>query len=184
MGVPRRPVKLIGELTGCMAGIPVVVCSGVCNHEVPRVTSVTLVVDLRIFWGTTSNPLRYQVYYIRVMDIAVLFKTRLQTALSFLSAQIRSAGTPLRACLRGKQGDVSDADGELTANHPCGWTFQCAILDRLFRSLGSCSDVGFVRNLGVLVKLMLAECRHTFPLGEAYSTPCVDHVCGPPNVVS
>ena len=34
VGVPRGPVKLVGELTGYTAGEPVVVYLEVCNHEV------------------------------------------------------------------------------------------------------------------------------------------------------
>ena len=74
VGVPRGPVKLVGELTGCTAGEPVVVYPEVCNHEVPLVMSPVMQatgwrivltwsmapfdVDFYVYWGTTSNPLR------------------------------------------------------------------------------------------------------------------------------
>lgn len=79
VGIPRGPVKLVGELTGYTPGEPVVVYPEVCNHEVPLVMSpvmqatgwrivltwgmAPLDVDLHVYWGTTSNPLKYQVYY-------------------------------------------------------------------------------------------------------------------------
>jgi len=76
VGVPRGPVKLVGELTGYTAGEPVVVYPEVCNHEVPLVMSPVMQatgwrivltwsmaafdVDFYVYWGTTSNPLRLQ----------------------------------------------------------------------------------------------------------------------------
>ena len=65
----QGPVKLVGVLTGYTAGGPVVVYLEVCNHEVmsPVMQAAgwrivltrygSTCVDLRIFWGTTSNPL-------------------------------------------------------------------------------------------------------------------------------
>ena len=72
---PRGLVNLVGELSGKMAGEPVVVCPEVCNHEVPLVMSpvmqatgfrivltwsmAPLNVDLHVFWENHIQPFIY-----------------------------------------------------------------------------------------------------------------------------
>jgi len=79
VGVPSGPVKLVAEHSGYTPGEQVIVYPETCEREVPLIMSPVmqatgwrivltwsmepLDVDLHVYWGTTSNPLKYQVYY-------------------------------------------------------------------------------------------------------------------------
>ena len=85
-----------------------------------------------------------------------------------------STDTKVSICLRERESEVSEVEevGPLRTRErkPSG-------VDILNRSLVPCGDSGFILNLGVLLRWLLAECRQTSPLGEASITPCVDHEC-------